>query len=68
MERIGKIANRLDLKGRFNSIHNIFHISQLKKHILGSLSTTPPKPIQVEDEEYLEVEALLKHRSRGNSW
>ena len=28
----------------------------------------PPEPIQVEGEDHFEVEALLKHRSRGNSW
>ena len=67
MERIGKTAYRLDLKGRFKSIQNVFHVSQLKKHIPGGSSTTPPEPIQVEGEEYFEVEALLKHRSRGNS-
>ena len=42
MERIGKIAYRLDLKNRFKSIHNAFHVSQLKKHIPGGSSTTPP--------------------------
>ena len=72
VERIGKTIYRLDLKDRFKSIYNIFHISQLKKHIPGGSSTTPPEsntlPIQVEGEEYFEVEALLKHRSRGNSW
>ena len=67
MERIGKTAYRLDLKGKFKSIHNIFHVSQLKKHITGGSSTTPPEPIQVEGEEYFEVEALLQHKSRGNS-
>ena len=68
IEHIGKIAYRLDLTGRFKSIHNIFHVFQLNKHIPGGSSTTPPEPIQVEGEEYFEVEALLKHRSRGNSW
>ena len=42
-------------------------MSLLKKNIPGGLSTTPPEPIQVESEEYFKVEALLKHRSRGNS-
>ena len=60
-------ADRLDLKGRFKSIHSVFHMSPLKKHIPGGSSTTPPKPIQVEGEEYFEMEALLKHKSRGNS-
>ena len=68
IERIGKIACRLDLKGRFKSIHNVFHVSQLKNHIPGRSSTTPPEPIIVEGKEYFEMEALLKHRSRGNFW
>ena len=53
-----KMAYRLDLKGRFKQVHNIFHMSQLKKHIPGGLSTTPPEPIQVEGEDHFEVEAL----------
>ena len=28
----------------------------------------PPEPIQVEGEDYFKVEALLKHRIRGNAW
>ena len=27
LERIGKAAYRLDLKGRFKDIHNVFHVS-----------------------------------------
>ena len=27
MECIGRIAYRLDLKGRFKQIHNVFHVS-----------------------------------------
>ena len=43
------------------------YVSQLKKHTPGGSSTTPPEPIQIEGEEHFELEALLKHRSRGNS-
>ena len=67
LERIRKIAYRLELRSRFKDVHNIFHVSQLKKYIPGGSSTNPPKPIQVEGEEYFKVEALLQHRSRSNS-
>ena len=67
IERIGKTAYRLDLRGRFKDVHNIFHISQLRKHIPGGSSANLPEPIQVEDEDHFEVEALLQYRSRGNS-
>ena len=68
MERIGKTVYRLDLKVRFKDVHNIFHVSQLKKHLPGGSSANPTEPIQVEGEEHFEVEALLQYRSRGNSW
>ena len=68
LERIGKTAYRLDLRGRLKQINNVFHMSQLKKHIPGGSSTTQPEAIQVEGEDHFEVEALLKHRTRGNSW
>ena len=68
MECIGKTAYRLDLRGRFKGVHNVFHVSQLKRHIPGGSSTSPTEPIQVEGEEHFEVEVLLQHRSRGNSW
>ena len=67
IERIGRTAYKLNLKDRFKQTQNIFHVSQLKKNIPGGLSTTPPEPIQVEGEDHLEVEALLKHRKKGNS-
>ena len=53
---------RLDPRGRFKDVHNVFHVSQLREHIPGGSSTNPRKPIQVEGEEYLEVEAMLQHR------
>ena len=30
LECIGKTAYRLDLKGRFKGIHNVFHVSSLR--------------------------------------
>ena len=59
MERIGKTAYRLDLRGRFKDVHNVFHVSQLKKHIPGGSSANPPELIQVKGKEHFKVEALL---------
>ena len=67
LERIVKTAYRLNLRGRFKGVHNVFHVSHLKKHISGGSSTNLPEPIQIEGEEHFEVEALLQHRCRGNS-
>ena len=67
VERIRKTAYRLDLRGRFKDVHNVFHVSQLRKHIPGGSSANPPEPIQVEGEKHLEVEALLQCKSIGNS-
>ena len=47
IERIDKTAYRLDLRGRFKGVHNVFYMSQLKRHIPGGSSTSPPEPIQV---------------------
>ena len=68
MERIGRTAYRLYLRGRFKDIYNIFHVSQLKKHLPGGSSTNPSEPIQVDNKERFKVEALLQHRRKGNSW
>ena len=67
MENVRKTAYKLDLRGRFKDVHNVFHVSQLHKHIPGSSSANPPEPIQVEGEEHFEIEALLQHRSRSRS-
>ena len=67
MEYVGKTAYRMDLRGGFKDVHNIFHVSQLRKHIPGGLSANPPELIQVEGKEHYKVEALLQHKTRGNS-
>ena len=50
LQRIGYCAYRLDLKGRFAGVHDVFHVSQLKPHIQGRISATPPQPVEMEDE------------------
>ena len=33
VERIGSVAYRLDLSDEFSRVHNVFHISMLRKYI-----------------------------------
>ena len=50
LQRIGQCAYRLDLKGRFAGVHDVFHVSQLKPHIQGGTSAAPPQPVEGEGE------------------
>ena len=50
LQRIGQCAYRLDLKGRFVGVHDVFHVSQLKPHVQGGSSAAPPQPVEVEGE------------------
>ena len=63
IEHIGKITYALDLRGRFKSVYNVLHVSQLRIHTPGGSSTDPPQPSQLEGNELFEVGALLKHRA-----
>ena len=42
LQRVGQCAYKLDLKGRFASVHDVFHVSQLKPHVAGRSSATLP--------------------------
>ena len=67
MKSVGKIGYRLDLGGGFKYVHNVFHVSQLRRHTPGGSSAKPPEPIQVEGEEHFEVETPIQYRRRGRS-
>ena len=65
IQRVGKTANKLDLLGHFTGVHNVFHVSELKPHQPGGTSEEPLPPVEVEGKPQFEVEAVLKHRTRG---
>ena len=64
LQRVGQTTYKLDLKGRFVGVHDVFHISQLRLHVPGGSSAAPPDPVEVDGEAQYEVECLLRHRAQ----
>ena len=50
LQRVGQCDHKLDLKGRFVGVHDVFHVSQLKHHVPGGSLAAPPQPVEVEGE------------------
>ena len=62
-ERIGDVAYKLDLLGSMYQVHNVFHVSMLRKYIANPSHILKNQPIELkEDLSYEErpVEILLR--------
>ncbi|KAK6151654.1 hypothetical protein DH2020_014289 [Rehmannia glutinosa] len=46
-KRIGRVAYELDLPGEMSTIHNVFHVSMLKKYIPDPSHVIQPHTIQI---------------------
>ena len=47
--RVGKVAYRLELPAELSSIHNTFHVSQLRKCVADETSVVPLEDITVDE-------------------
>ncbi|KAK6147382.1 hypothetical protein DH2020_018294 [Rehmannia glutinosa] len=49
-KRIGKVAYELDLPGEMSAIHNVFHVSMLKKYVPDPSHVIPPQTVQIRED------------------
>ena len=63
--RVGPLAYRLDMSGRFDRVHPVFHVSLLKSHTAGGSSAGPPEPVEIAGHLEYQVERILRHRGVG---
>ena len=49
-ERIGKVAYRLDLGNELQYVHNVFHVSMLKKYIRDPSHVIQQEPIELHED------------------
>ena len=61
LERIGEVAYKLGLPETMH-IHNVFHVSLLKRYHSDGRTQPPPPCLYIDDEPEWEVERILGHR------
>ena len=72
LERIGKVAYRLELPTELGNVHDVFHVSQLKKCLVDETLVVPFQELKIDDklqfvEEPIEImdrEVKVRKHSR----
>ena len=62
--RVNPVAYRLELPGSMR-VHNVFHVSLLKRFHSSDRHVPAPTPLLIEGEEEYEVHSILGHRLRS---
>jgi hypothetical protein len=64
VQRIGVVAYRVQLPDTFK-IHDVFHVSLLRRYVADGRVQPPPPPVFEEDASY-EVKRVFSHENRGS--
>ena len=49
LERIGKVAYRLELPVEMASVHDVFHVSMLRKYVPNATHVLKPQAVQIDE-------------------
>ena len=58
IERIGPVAYRLELPLEMSRIHNVFHVSMLRKYVSDSFHVLEAPPIELNEDLSFEVQPV----------
>ena len=58
VERIGPVAYRLELPSELSRIHNVFHVSMLKKYISDPYHVLESPPFELDEDLTFEVQPV----------
>ena len=58
LERIGLVAYRLELQQELERIHDVFHVSMLRKYISNPLYVLEAPPIELNEDLSFEVQPI----------
>ena len=58
VERIGPVAYRLELPSELSHIHNVFHVSMLRKYISDLSHVLEPPPFELDEDLTFEVQPV----------
>ena len=58
IERIGPVAYRLELPSKMSRIHNIFHVSMLRKYVSDPSHILEVPPVELNEDLSFEVQPV----------
>jgi hypothetical protein len=66
VERVGDLAYRLNLPANLGRVHDVFHVSQLKKYIADPSHVLDPEPVELDPALSYEEQPvkILDHKTR----